>query len=66
MCATVNRGAMGLPLLACNYLLTVLSNSHKAALSSVKAVALSQNRNGHLGIPQHHFDLYHASTLLAG
>ena len=42
---------------SCMKLLTVyLNNSLKAALSSIKAFALSQTGNGHLGIPQHHLN----------
>ena len=35
-----------------------VSDSLKAALSSVKAFALSHNGNGHLGIPQHRLNHY--------
>ena len=43
-----------------------MNTSLKTALSSIKAFALSQNGNGHLGILQHHFDLKHASIPVMG
>ena len=59
------RGTVDLPLLD-ELLDDCMNTSLKAALSSIKAFALSQNGNGHLGILQHHFDRECASILVMG
>ena len=50
----------------CMYLLAVFTTIVAGCSLEFKPVALSQNGNGHLGIPQHHFDPFHASILTMG